>query len=124
MNFFRQRPPKSLSEWLEKAARDLVPSAQARIRAEIETHYAEAVQAYLQDGFRETAAQAAALADLGNAQAAARRFGREHLTENDAAIIAGLIKKSPLAYFRGIVCLLIVFWVLSSMALFLLFRHH
>ena len=123
MNLFRQVPAHSLSEWLDLATGNLVPSAQARIRAEIETHYAEAVQAYLQDGFREIAAQAAALADLGDAYAAARRFGREHLTENDAAIIAGLIKKSPRAYFNSVGSLVILFLAFSSVASSWLFRH-
>jgi hypothetical protein len=65
------------------ATRDLMPSAQARVRPEIEAHYAEAVASHLKDGLPEPAAQAAALADLGDAQVAARRFQKEHLTIRD-----------------------------------------
>ncbi len=78
--------PTNVAEWLEQATGSLVPSAQARVRQEIEAHYAEAVQAHLVKGLSEPAAQAAALTDLGNAPAAARRFGREHLTDEDARL--------------------------------------
>ncbi len=75
--------PRSLSTWLDLATRDLVPAAQARVRPEIEAHYAEAVQAHQVNGASGAEAQAAALADLGDAAAAARRFGRQHLTKDD-----------------------------------------
>jgi hypothetical protein len=85
---FRSKPQK-LSEWLETATRGLVPSAQARIHAEIEAHFAEAVSVRLQKGARLAEAQAAALADLGDAADAARRFRREHLTIGDGKQVAG-----------------------------------
>jgi hypothetical protein len=80
--------PRNLAEWLETATWYLVPSAKERIRAEIEAHYIEAVQSHLAGGSTEPAAQAAALADLGNPRSAARRFRREHLTDEDAEAIA------------------------------------
>lgn len=89
---WRRLPAQNLSQWLETATRKLAPPARARIQTEIEAHYAEAVQLHLASGLPETAAHAAALADLGNAYAAARRFGREHLTEKDVAQIAWLMK--------------------------------
>jgi hypothetical protein len=88
MSFVPQRPPQNLSDWLETATRGLVPSAQTRIRAEIEAHYAEAVHAHMVQGLSEPDAQAQALADLGYAYAAARRFRQEHLTTMDATMAA------------------------------------
>jgi hypothetical protein len=116
MNFFRQRTAQTLPEWLETATGKLVPSAQARVRSEIEAHFAEAVQAHLAGGMTEPAAQAAALADLGHAKAAARRFGREHLTNNDAGVIAGLIKNSARSTIAWFVGLLVLFTWMSSVA--------
>jgi hypothetical protein len=108
--------PTNLAEWLEQAIGGLVPSAQARIRAEIEAHYAEAVQSHLAGGSVESAAQAAALIDLGDAKAAARRFGREHLTKNDAAILAGLIKKSTRDHVTAAIGLVILISSMSAVA--------
>jgi hypothetical protein len=90
-----RQKPSSLAEWLDQAIGDLVPSAQARVRAEIEAHYTEAVQANLQTGLSESAAQASALADLGDAPVAARRFSREHLTIREAKGIGARAKTNP-----------------------------
>jgi hypothetical protein len=79
--------PRNLPAWLDVATRDLMPPAQARIRAEIGAHYAEAVQAHQTRGTSGAEAQAAALADLGSAQAAAWRFAQEHLTTGDAETV-------------------------------------
>jgi hypothetical protein len=85
----KPRPkPTNLAEWLEQAIGDLVPSAQARVRPEIAAHYAEAVQMHLAGGLTEPAAHASALADLGDAAAAARRFGREYVTTEDISRVA------------------------------------
>jgi len=119
MNFFRQRPAQhpaqTLSEWLDIATRGLVPSAQARIRAEIESHYAEAVAVQLKNGLNEPAAQAAAVSELGNAHAAARRFRRKHLTEKNIEQIAQWMR-----YARSKT--LLAFWCLFFFFMFGLFR--
>jgi NADH:ubiquinone oxidoreductase subunit K len=94
MRFFHQPRAQDLSEWLDVATRDLVPSAQARIRAEIETHYTEAVQSGLANGSPESVAQSAALADLGSANAANRRFRREHLTIKNAREATKIVKSA------------------------------
>jgi len=91
MRLFRQPPAQSLSEWLDLATQDLVPSAQARIRTEIEAHYNEAVQTRLVNGSPDDAAQATALADLGSAKSAARRFRREYLTAKESQKAAQLM---------------------------------
>lgn len=78
----------NLAGWLAIATADLAPSAQSRIRAEIETHYAEALQMKLANGLPEAQASAAALKDLGNAHIAAWRFSREYLTNLDTKLVA------------------------------------
>ncbi len=76
--------PSTLADWLAVATGDLVPSAQARVRPEIEAHYAEAVRVHWEGGLPETQAHAAALADLGNAHSASLRFNQQYLTQPDA----------------------------------------
>jgi len=88
MNLFRKPTPQNLCNWLNSASWGLVSSAQARIRTEIEAHYAESVQAHVGRGLTESAAQAAALAELGDAYAAGKRFRREYLTVEDAQWLA------------------------------------
>ncbi len=122
MNFFRQRTAQTLSEWLEIATGKLVPSAQARVRSEIEAHYAEAVQSHMAAGATEPAAQAAALADLGDAKAAARRLGRNYLTKTDAEIVTKIVNDAS----RDIVpwgfislLILVMYWLtLDSIGVF------
>ena len=90
-----RQKPCNLAEWLDQAIGGLVPSAQARVRAEIEAHYTEAVKSHLESGAPEPVAQAAALADLGDAPVAARRFSREHLTIREANGIGARAKTNP-----------------------------
>jgi hypothetical protein len=87
-----QKKPQNFPEWLDAATRDLVPSAQARVRPEMEAHYAEAVQMHLKNGSLEAIAQAAALADLGDAYAAARRFQKQYLTRIAVAYFSAFAK--------------------------------
>jgi len=92
MNFSRQTPVQNLSSWLDTATRDLVPLAKARVRPEIEAHFAEAVRARLADGLSSAEAQTAALADLGSPTAAARRFRRHYLTNKDVGRLIAMFK--------------------------------
>ncbi len=92
--------PRNLTEWLATATLDLVPSAQARIRAEISAHHAEAVDAHLAAGLAEPAAHQAALTELGDAQAAAVRFRRGHLTADVAS--------HPKAVWTDSLCMLLI----------------
>jgi hypothetical protein len=95
--------PRNLAEWLTIATGHLVPSAQARIRAEIEAHLADAVQRHREQGLADAPALAAALTDLGDARAAARRFAREYLTHRDLEKLGvfdrprGVVSLRPLA---------------------------
>jgi hypothetical protein len=116
---FRQKPPvllpldgrlpQNVSEWLEVATWNLVPSAQARIRAEIESHYAQALQSYRANESSDVAANTTALADLGDARAAARRFSRQYLTIGEARLVGRRIKAArstgPLSYLPWMILL-------------------
>ncbi len=79
------KKPQNFPEWLDAATRNLVPSAQVRVRPEIAAHYAEAVKFHLAKGSSESVAQTVALADLGDAYAAARRFNEAYLSSTDAS---------------------------------------
>ena len=83
MIFNHHNTPQNLAEWLDQATSHLVPSAQARVRAEIETHIADAMQRHRDHGLTDSSAQAASLIDLGDARVAARRFAREYLTHRE-----------------------------------------
>ena len=84
MNPFRKNTPQDLDGWLEVATKWLVVPARKRIRSEIEAHYAEAVAAHVTEGLSESDANAAALADLGDAKSAARRLCKQHITKWEA----------------------------------------
>ena len=71
----------SLAEWLEIATDGIASSGRERITREIETHFEEAVESHLAKGEPQEIAQASALAELGNAKAAWRRFRKRHLTK-------------------------------------------
>jgi hypothetical protein len=87
MSFFQRHQPQTLSDWLEVSTRKLAEPAKERIRAEIEAHYAEAVAGYVTTGLSQSAVAAAALADLGDAKAAAKRFRKRHLTKWEEQIV-------------------------------------
>jgi hypothetical protein len=75
---------EGLPRWLEIATEGLVAPAKERIRTEIETHYSEAMAAHTAEGASESVAQMAALGELGDAKAAAKRFRKQHLTKSEA----------------------------------------
>jgi len=108
--------PLNFTEWLDTATRDLVPSAQGRVRPEIEAHYAEAVKSRLDKGSSETVAQAAALAELGSPYAAAKRFSHAYLTTTDTRVIADLLESNRGLLWSKSSC--IWRWVFTSFILF------
>jgi hypothetical protein len=86
-------PPKNLGQWLEIATYDLVAPAKERIRTEIEAHYAEAVADHMaHEGVSKADAETAALAELGDAPAAAKKFRKQYLTESEVSGNERLIK--------------------------------
>ena len=109
--FFYRQKPASLAEWLAIAAKELVPPAQARVRAEIEAHYLESIRGHQEQGLTEALAASAALTELGNAHAAGRRFRWELLTEKDAMAVTGLLKRSLRQQIVCLVGLALVFAV-------------
>ncbi len=94
MNLFRKKQPINLSEWLEIATKKLAKTARERVTREIESHYREAVAAHLSRGESEDAAQAAALRELGEAKAAAKRLRRTNITQREERRLLRLEKMS------------------------------
>jgi hypothetical protein len=84
MSVFQRHQVQDLHEWLGIATKDLVATAKERIRFEIETHYAESAAAHLVQGLSESDARMEALAELGQAKEAAKRFRKQHLTIKEA----------------------------------------
>ncbi len=97
MNIFRKPRAQNLSEWLEIATNHLAAGAKVRICTDITSHYEEALEGHLQNGLPRSAAQAAALAELGDASAAARRFRSEHLREFEFRKLVKLLKSGRLS---------------------------
>lgn len=83
-----------LAEWLEIATAELTTPAKKRIYLEIEEHFAAAVESHTAKGRSETDAQSTALAELGDATAAAKHFRKRHLTEKEAQYIERMLKYS------------------------------
>lgn len=79
-----KRRVHDLPEWLEIATIKLAVPAKERILAEIEEHYTETVTSHLADGMSESDAKISALAELGDARKAAKRFRKIHMTQWDA----------------------------------------
>jgi len=92
MNLFKKRQPQNLAEWLEIATKRLAAPAKERIRTEIEAHHAEAVEEHLARGLSESAAQVAALVELGDARVVGRHFRKRHLTEREAVWLEAMLK--------------------------------
>jgi hypothetical protein len=76
---------RDLPEWLGIATKNLAVPAKERIRAEIDEHYTEAVTSHLAEGMSESDAKINALAELGDARKAAKRFRKIHMTKFNAA---------------------------------------
>ncbi|HEY3856348.1 MAG TPA: hypothetical protein VGO67_18340 [Verrucomicrobiae bacterium] len=70
--------------WLKKATDGLTRPVRERIRLEVEAHVADSVERHVEDGLSEIEALVATVSELGDAEAAARRFRRRYLTEKDA----------------------------------------
>jgi len=93
---------QSLVEWLEIATAQLSGPAKKRIGLEIEAHFAESVESHQAAGCSEAEARLAALSELGDPHAAAKRFRRRHLTEKEAKRVGQVLESS-----EGIALLLI-----------------
>ncbi|HVU37137.1 MAG TPA: hypothetical protein VHC95_02280 [Opitutales bacterium] len=92
----------SLAEWLAVATQDLAPLAQSDIRKETEARYAGSLRTHSESGQPEAVACAAALAELGDAQAARQRFRRTHLSLADARQLLALDKFHPYIIINGL----------------------
>src|SRR5437660_1779231 len=100
-------PAGLLAWWLDVATKDLATGAQARIRSEIETHYAESVQFHLAEGMSEPDAQAVAFTELGEPTIAAKHFRKHHLTAGEESKLQKLEKnaaKLSIPYEWALIC--------------------
>ncbi len=70
-----------LDRWLDVATEGLVLAAKDRIRAEIESHYADTVNRLLSEGKSPPEASSEAIARLGDPATAGSEFRARHLTE-------------------------------------------
>jgi hypothetical protein len=75
----------NLAAWLETATQNLAPAAKARVREQILEHYAAALEQHQP----KPNAHALALADLGNAEDAAKKFEQAYLTAQELEVLAG-----------------------------------
>ena len=87
-----------VSTWLMVATKGLTPLANDRINPEIEAHFFDAVERHLADELSQTDAQLAALNELGDADAAGKRFRQKHLTVREAKHMEGTLKNSKSFY--------------------------
>jgi hypothetical protein len=87
--------------WLDTATGALCDEARAHIAVEIRAHYADLVEAHIAEGMTLDDARLKALEDLGDAEVAARRFRKQHLTKKEEKLIFSLlgpVKISTLIY--------------------------
>jgi len=117
MSFFQKPRVHTLSDWLELATGKLAAPAKERIKVEIEAHYTDAVGGHLKNDLSESAAQVAALAELGDASAAARRFRRRHLTEWEAQMVKWSEKEGRSIFLLVLNCVIFAEFVFDQLPL-------
>ncbi len=86
-------PIKSLPEWLNAATNNLSAPAKERIKLEIESHFQQAIESHCAEGVTEGQAQTRALAELGDAKAAAKSFRKTYLTATEAIVIGTTLNR-------------------------------
>jgi hypothetical protein len=103
-----------VDSWLHTATSALCDQARARIAAEIRAHYTDLVEAHIAEGMTLDDARLKALEDLGDAEVAARRFRKQHLTKKDDSAISRILKSFKLP-FAWVLCFpIIMFMILHS----------
>ena len=83
---------EKLNQWLDVATEGLVIGAKERIRAEIESHYADTFNRLLSEGKSAPEARSEAIARLGHPATAANGFRAKHLTDARAQKLKTLAK--------------------------------
>jgi hypothetical protein len=76
-------PTAGLPGWLAIATDKLIEPARERVSREIESHFADAIDAHVKEGESAEASRAAALAELGDPYAAGKSYRRKYLTQGD-----------------------------------------
>jgi hypothetical protein len=115
MSMFEKPRPETLSEWLDIATRKLAAPTKKRIKGEIEAHYAQAMDDLLHNGSSESAASEAALALLGDANLAAKRFREHHLTEWESQVVQLSIKQARSVFAMSLNCVIFVEFALDQL---------
>ena len=77
----------ALEQWLKRATRCLSAEATTQVRREIEEHFRSAQESALPGGASEAEAENAALAALGDAAEANRKYRRVLLTKSEARLL-------------------------------------
>jgi hypothetical protein len=109
-----------LAIWLQRATDGLTAPVKERIGSEVESHYAETVDAHIANGLSEADARKAALAELGDANDAARRFRRQYLTEQEVKAAKQMLIA---IHSRGRLLISYVWFVMLSIVFWWLLRH-
>jgi hypothetical protein len=120
MSVSRKHQVHDLPRWLEIATKDLIAPAKERIQLEIEAHYAEAAAAHITEGLSESDAQRVALAELGDAHAAEKRFLKQHLTIKEA----GSFKRKFMRSRGDLLANYCIFFILAAAWLLPLFLYY
>lgn len=81
-----------VGRWLDAATRGLCDDARARVRADVEAHFAAAYEQRRGDGDDHDTAVRLAVASLGDPAAANRRYARVYLTEAESKRIERLAR--------------------------------
>ncbi len=74
---------QAITNWLEIAQANLAPRAKEIVQEQILEHWNSALEKYVLEGKSVLEAEALALADLGDARAAAKKFEKAYLTTRE-----------------------------------------
>ena len=118
MSVFQKCQVHDLSKWLGIATKNLIISARERICTEIGEHYAETVASHLAEGLSKADAMSQALAELCDAEEAAKRFHKLYMTIADARRLKNCIVTSP-----TILCIYIL-WTIIILSVLKWSLHH
>src|SRR5690348_13070185 len=93
---------ENISEWLDIATKDLAPSAKQRITREIQNHYADALQAHVEENQNPSDASSTALNELGDPSRAAKIYCKKYLTLKEDEEIRNLLALSSKSDARSV----------------------
>lgn len=93
----------ALEDWLDIATRDLCADARARVCEEVKAHFAAAYDALIASGESADVAASGALASLGSAKKARRKYRQTYITKGEQKYLESLADtKTPLLAFATV----------------------